>query len=228
MPYQRLLMKQIIIALDGYSGTGKSSTAKEVAKALGYTYIDSGAMYRATTFYFLENEIDVNDIEQVNQALNQIKISFSDNHVLLNGVDISDEIRTMRINENVSMVSAIKEVRVAMVSQQQQIGEERGIVMDGRDIATVVFPDAELKVFMIANADVRAERRQRELAEKGIHEELNVIKLNLLDRDKIDSSLAESPLKKADDAVEVDTSYLTFDEQVHKIVELAKDVIHAG
>lgn len=228
MPYQRLLMKQIIIALDGYSGTGKSSTAKEVAKALGYTYIDSGAMYRATTFYFLENEIDVNDIEQVNQALNQIKISFSDNHVLLNGVDISDEIRTMRINENVSMVSAIKEVRVAMVSQQQQIGEERGIVMDGRDIATVVFPDAELKVFMIANADVRAERRQRELAEKGIHEELNVIKLNLLDRDKIDSSRAESPLKKADDAVEVDTSYLTFDEQVHKIVELAKDVIHAG
>ena len=228
MPYQRLLMKQIIIALDGYSGTGKSSTAKEVAKALGYTYIDSGAMYRATTFYFLENEIDVNDIEQVNQALNQIKISFSDNHVLLNGVDISDEIRTMRINENVSMVSAIKEVRVAMVSQQQQIGEERGIVMDGRDIATVVFPDAELKVFMIANADVRAERRQRELAEKGIHDELNVIKLNLLDRDKIDSSRAESPLKKADDAVEVDTSYLTFDEQVHKIVELAKDVIHAG
>ena len=228
MPYQRLLMKQIIIALDGYSGTGKSSTAKEVAKALGYTYIDSGAMYRATTFYFLENEIDVNDIEQVNQALNQIKISFSDNHVLLNGVDISDEIRTMRINENVSMVSAIKEVRVAMVSQQQQIGEERGIVMDGRDIATVVFPDAELKVFMIANADVRAERRQRELAEKGIHEELNVIKMNLLDRDKIDSSRAESPLKKADDAVEVDTSYLTFDEQVHKIVELAKDVIHAG
>ena len=228
MPYQRLLMKQIIIALDGYSGTGKSSTAKEVAKALGYTYIDSGAMYRATTFYFLENEIDVNDIEQVNQALNQIKISFSDNHVLLNGVDISNEIRTMRINENVSMVSAIKEVRVAMVSQQQQIGEERGIVMDGRDIATVVFPDAELKVFMIANADVRAERRQRELAEKGIHEELNVIKLNLLDRDKIDSSRAESPLKKADDAVEVDTSYLTFDEQVHKIVELAKDVIHAG
>ena len=228
MPYQRLLMKQIIIALDGYSGTGKSSTAKEVAKALGYTYIDSGAMYRATTFYFLENEIDVNDLEQVNQALNQIKISFSDNHVLLNGVDISDEIRTMRINENVSMVSAIKEVRVAMVSQQQQIGEERGIVMDGRDIATVVFPDAELKVFMIANADVRAERRQRELAEKGIHEELNVIKLNLLDRDKIDSSRAESPLKKADDAVEVDTSYLTFDEQVHKIVELAKDVIHAG
>ena len=221
-------MKQIIIALDGYSGTGKSSTAKEVAKALGYTYIDSGAMYRATTFYFLENEIDVNDIEQVNQALNQIKISFSDNHVLLNGVDISDEIRTMRINENVSMVSAIKEVRVAMVSQQQQIGEERGIVMDGRDIATVVFPDAELKVFMIANADVRAERRQRELAEKGIHEELNVIKMNLLDRDKIDSSRAESPLKKADDAVEVDTSYLTFDEQVHKIVELAKDVIHAG
>ena len=160
--------------------------------------------------------------------MNQIKISFSDNHVLLNGVDISDEIRTMRINENVSMVSAIKEVRVAMVSQQQQIGEERGIVMDGRDIATVVFPDAELKVFMIANADVRAERRQRELAEKGIHEELNVIKLNLLDRDKIDSSRAESPLKKADDAVEVDTSYLTFDEQVHKIVELAKDVIHAG
>ena len=221
-------MKKIVIALDGYSGTGKSSTAKEVAKALGYIYIDSGAMYRATTYYFLENQVDLADAKSVENALNNISISFSGNLVILNGDDISNDIRTMRINENVSAVSAIKEVRVAMVAQQQQIGQERGIVMDGRDIGTVVFPDAELKVFMTANPDVRAERRQKELAEKGIHEELNSIKVNLLDRDKIDSSRAESPLKKADDAVEVDTSYLTFNEQVDKIVELAKGIIHAG
>jgi len=225
---QRLLMKKIVIALDGYSGTGKSSTAKEVAKDLGYIYIDSGAMYRATTYYFLENQVDLTDTKSVENALNSIRISFSGNQVILNGEDISNEIRTMRINENVSAVSAIKEVRVAMVAQQQQIGQDRGIVMDGRDIGTVVFPDAELKVFMTANPDVRAERRQKELAEKGIHEELNAIKVNLLDRDKIDSSRAESPLKKANDAVEVDTSYLTFNEQVDKIVELAKGIIHAG
>ncbi len=221
-------MKKIVIALDGYSGTGKSSTAKEVAKDLGYIYIDSGAMYRATTYYFLENQVDLTDTKSVENALNSIRISFSGNQVILNGEDISNEIRTMRINENVSAVSAIKEVRVAMVAQQQQIGQDRGIVMDGRDIGTVVFPDAELKVFMTANPDVRAERRQKELAEKGIHEELNAIKVNLLDRDKIDSSRAESPLKKANDAVEVDTSYLTFNEQVDKIVELAKGIIHAG
>ncbi|WP_258098106.1 (d)CMP kinase [Marinoscillum pacificum] len=221
-------MRKIVIALDGYSGTGKSSTAKEVAKALGYIYIDSGAMYRATTYYFLENQVDLADAKSVENALSNISISFSGNQVILNGDDISNDVRTMRINENVSAVSAIKEVRVAMVAQQQQIGQERGIVMDGRDIGTVVFPDAELKVFMTANPDVRAERRQKELAEKGIHEELNTIKVNLLDRDKIDSSRAESPLKKAEDAVEVDTSYLTFNEQVDKIVELAKGIIHAG
>ena len=221
-------MKKIVIALDGYSGTGKSSTAKEVAKALGYIYIDSGAMYRATTYYFLENQVDLADANSVENALKNISISFSGNQVILNGDDISNDIRTMRINENVSAVSAIKEVRVAMVAQQQQIGQERGIVMDGRDIGTVVFSDAELKVFMTANPDVRAERRQKELAEKGIHEELNTIKVNLLVRDKIDSSRAESPLKKADDAVEVDTSDLTFNEQVDKIVELAKGIIHAG
>ncbi|WP_421870518.1 (d)CMP kinase [Marinoscillum sp.] len=220
-------MKKIVVALDGFSGTGKSSTAKKVADALHYIYIDSGAMYRATTYFMLANEVNLDDHDAVAASLEGVDIQFLGSQILLNGTNVSNEIRTMRINENVSKVSAIRQVREAMVAQQQQIGRERGIVMDGRDIGTVVFPDAELKVFMTANPRVRALRRQKELLEKGIEEELNTIELNLLERDKIDSSRAESPLIKADDAVEIDTSDLTFDEQVHKIVELAKEIIHA-
>lgn len=220
-------MKKIVIALDGYSGTGKSSTARKVANELAYAYIDSGAMYRATTFYFLENNVNPEDLEAVVGALEQIEIGFDGADVLLCGENIADNIRTMRINENVSKVSSIKEVRHAMVAQQQTIGKNRGIVMDGRDIGTVVFPDAELKVFMTANSRVRAMRRQKELEEKGIFEELNTIEHNLQERDKMDSSREESPLIKADDAVEIDTSNLTFDQQVHKIVELANEIIHA-
>ena len=220
-------MKKIIIALDGFSGTGKSSTARKVAHELDYAYIDSGAMYRATTYFFLENNVDPDNLEEVIDALQEIEIGFNGADVLLSGINISDDIRTMRINENVSKVSSIKEVRQAMVAQQQSIGKNRGIVMDGRDIGTVVFPDAELKVFMTANSRVRAMRRQKELEEKGILEELNVIVHNLQERDKMDSSREESPLIKADDAIEIDTSHLTFDQQVHKIVELAKEIIHA-
>ena len=220
-------MKKIIIALDGFSGTGKSSTARKVAHELDYAYIDSGAMYRATTYFFLENNVDPDNLEEVIDALQEIEIGFNGADVLLSGINISDDIRTMRINENVSKVSSIKEVRQAMVAQQQSIGKNRGIVMDGRDIGTVVFPDAELKVFMTANSRVRAMRRQKELEEKGILEELNAIEHNLKERDKMDSSREESPLIKADDAIEIDTSHLTFDQQVHKIVELAKEIIHA-
>ncbi len=220
-------MRKIVIALDGYSGTGKSSTAKEVARELGYTYIDSGAMYRAATYHFLEHGIDIDDVTSVQEELPKVNISFEESQVILNGMDVSKEIRTMRINEKVSAVSAIKEVRLAMVFLQQQIGKARGIVMDGRDIGTVVFPDAELKVFMSANADVRTERRQKELAEKGIQVDFHAIQSNLLERDQLDSSRKESPLVKSKDALEIDTSNLTFDQQVHKIVNLAKEIIHA-
>lgn len=228
MPNQRLLMHKITIAIDGFSGTGKSSTAKKVAGELGYTYIDSGAMYRATTLYFLEQDVSLDDVSQVEHALDTLDIRFEEGHVLLNGQDVSNEIRTMRVNEHVSAVSTIAVVRHAMVAQQQKIGKGKGIVMDGRDIGTVVFPDAELKVFMTANTRIRAERRQSELAEKGIIEELNVIENNLSQRDQIDSTRSESPLRKAEDALEIDTSNLTFADQVHKIVSLAKEKIHAS
>ncbi|MFH6982028.1 (d)CMP kinase [Marinoscillum luteum] len=221
-------MHKITIAIDGFSGTGKSSTAKKVAGELGYTYIDSGAMYRATTLYFLEQDVSLDDASQVEHALDTLDIRFEEGHVLLNGQDVSNEIRTMRVNEHVSAVSTIAVVRHAMVAQQQKIGKGKGIVMDGRDIGTVVFPDAELKVFMTANTRIRAERRQSELAEKGIIEELNVIENNLSQRDEIDSTRSESPLRKAEDAVEIDTSNLTFADQVHKIVSLAKEKIHAS
>jgi len=221
-------MHKITIAIDGFSGTGKSSTAKKVAGELGYTYIDSGAMYRATTLYFLEQDVSLDDASQVEHALDTLDIRFEEGHVLLNGQDVSNEIRTMRVNEHVSAVSTIAVVRHAMVAQQQKIGKGKGIVMDGRDIGTVVFPGAELKVFMTADTRIRAERRQSELAEKGIIEELNVIENNLSQRDKIDSTRSESPLRKAEDAVEIDTSNLTFADQVHKIVSLAKEKIHAS
>ena len=221
-------MHKITIAIDGFSGTGKSSTAKNVADELGYTYIDSGAMYRATTLYFLRQDVSLDDASQVEHALDTLDIRFEEGHVVLNGEDVTDEIRTMRVNEHVSAVSTIAMVRHAMVAQQQKIGKGKGIVMDGRDIGTVVFPHAELKVFMTAKTRIRAERRQTELAEKGIMEELNVIENNLSQRDEIDSTRSESPLRKAEDAVEIDTSNLTFADQVHKIVSLAKEKIHAS
>ncbi len=215
-------MKKINIAIDGYSGTGKSSTAKKVAARLGYIYIDSGAMYRATTLYFIENGIDCQDIEKVNEALKFLRLSFTEEGICINERLVANEIRTMAVNHQVSHVAAVKEVRTEMVKQQQIIGVDKGVVMDGRDIGTVVFPDAELKVFMIANADIRAKRRQEELAADGVEEELSIIKSNLLERDKIDSTRETSPLMKATDAVEVDTSNLTLENQINQIIDLAQ------
>ncbi|MEQ9221528.1 MAG: (d)CMP kinase [Cyclobacteriaceae bacterium] len=224
-------MHKIIIAIDGHSACGKSSTAKVVAKKLNYMYIDSGAMYRATTYYFLQNDIDLSNQDQVSKALESIDIQFKidgsgNSQVLLNGTFAEEFIRTMEVNQHVSEVSAVSSVRRAMVSQQRQIGAEKGVVMDGRDIGTVVFPDAELKVFMTASLKVRAERRQKELKEKGIAEELSVISSNLMSRDKADSSRADSPLVQADDAIVVDTTRLTFNDQVDKIVKLAEQIIY--
>lgn len=219
-------MRKIIIALDGFSGTGKSSTAREVAKVLGYTYIDSGAMYRAATLYFLESDVNIQDAQAVNAALDHLEITFKEERVLLNGQDVTDQIRSMKVNEHVSTVSTIPNVRKELVSQQQRMGRGKGIVMDGRDIGTVVFPDAELKIFMVADSRVRARRRQLELEEKGIFGELKVIEDNLLERDKIDSTRNESPLKRTDESVEIDTSGMSFDEQVQEIVGLAKQLIY--
>jgi cytidylate kinase len=219
-------MRKIIIAIDGYSACGKSTTAREVAKILGYKYIDSGAMYRAVTLYFLDNHISLTNPKEVTKALENIKLSFHVNEkgvseICLDGISVEKKIRKMRISQNVSPVSTIKEVRYAMVEQQRKLGKAKGIVMDGRDIGTVVFADAELKLFLTANIATRAFRRQMELLEKGDMIELDTIIDNLQNRDKIDSTRAESPLKMAADAIEVDTTNITIDEQVDEVIRLA-------
>lgn len=224
-------MSKIVIAIDGYSGCGKSSTAKAVAKGLGYIYIDSGAMYRAATLHFLDNHVVLTNPKEVQKYLDTLEISFQPNpetgnqDTFLNGLNVESEIRSMRVSDYVSEVSKIKEVREALVAQQQKMGKKKGVVIDGRDIGTVVFPEAELKVFMTADLSVRAERRQKELLEKGELVDLDKILHNLSERDAIDSSRKESPLLKAEDAVEVDTSGLQFEDQVNQILNLAKEKI---
>lgn len=224
-------MGRIVIAIDGLSGCGKSSTAKAVAKSLGYKFIDSGAMYRAVTLYFLQNQVDLNSKTEVQEALANIQIDFlfnpntKKNETILNEQNVEEEIRKMYVSEMVSPVSAIKEVRVAMVSQQQEMGKSKGVVMDGRDIGSVVFPDAELKIFMTASTEVRALRRQAELLEKGQEVPLDQIMENLESRDQQDSTRKESPLIKVDDAIEIDTSGLEFSDQVQKVLNLAEERI---
>lgn len=219
-------MKRIIVAIDGLSSCGKSTLAKALAKSLHCAYLDSGAMYRAVTLYFLEQNIDYNHPEAVAEALQRIEIHFEriegQNHTFLNGRDVEHEIREMRVSEHVSPVSAISAVRRAMVAQQQAMGKRRHIVADGRDIGTVVFPDAELKIFLVADADVRTSRRHLELASKGIDAEWEDIQRNLLERDRIDSSRADSPLRKADDAIIIDNTLLSEEQQLEKALTLAK------
>ncbi|MDH5475500.1 MAG: (d)CMP kinase [Cyclobacteriaceae bacterium] len=219
-------MRKIIIAIDGSSACGKSSTAKLIADELKYTYIDSGAMYRAVTLFFNRNHIKHTNPKEVRKALNAIEITFRKNEegvgddTYLNGLNVEKEIRKMYISEKVSEVSAISEVRTAMVAQQRKLGKSKGIVMDGRDIGSVVFPEAELKIFMTAEFYIRAERRQAELLEKGELVGLEKVMDNLKKRDHIDSTRDDSPLFVADDAVTVDTTHLTMEEQVDEIMQL--------
>jgi CMP/dCMP kinase len=219
-------MKKIIIAIDGYSACGKSTTAKEVAKELNYRYIDSGAMYRAVTKYFLDQHVSITNPREVEKALDNIRITFVINskgvsETFLNGINVETAIRKMKISENVSQVSALKAVRTAMVQQQRKLGKEKGIVMDGRDIGTVVFPEAELKVFLTADMLVRAFRRQRELLEKNDLVDIDEIVENLTSRDQMDSTRAESPLVQAENAALIDTTHITIDEQVDEVIRLA-------
>jgi len=215
--------ENFIIAIDGFSSCGKSTVAKAIAKKLNFVFVDSGAMYRAVTLYFLRNRIDFNDTEAINKALENIHIDFIPNtektQILLNGEDISDEIRQMEVSEKVSEVSAIKEVRHAMVAQQQKLGARRDIVMDGRDIGTTVFPDADLKIFMTADPLVRANRRFAELTAKGETVTLEEIIENLAHRDHIDSTREESPLRQAEDAIVFDNSNLTQEAQLDFVLK---------
>ena len=224
--------RKIVIAIDGYSACGKSTTAKQVAAILGYRYIDTGAMYRAVTMYFLDHHVSLTNPKEVSKALNELSISFKVNsknvsEVYLNGLNVENEIRKMRISENVSQVSTIREVRAAMVEQQRKMGKEKAVVLDGRDIGTIVFPDAELKLFMTADTLVRAFRRQRELLARDQMVDLDEVIDNILQRDKIDTTRKESPLRKAPDAIEIDTTHITIDEQVDEVVRLALSKITA-
>lgn len=223
-------MHRIIIAIDGYSSCGKSTTAKKVATRLGYTYIDTGAMYRAVTLYFINNHITLTNPKEVSRALDNISIEFRRNEAgegitYLNGMNVESEIRKLYVANKVSEVSAIAEVRHALVAQQREMGAKKGVVMDGRDIGTVVFPDAHLKVFMTADSVIRAERRQKELFEKGEVVTLNEILDNIKKRDFIDTTRKESPLRQAPDATLIDTSYMTFGEQIAAVCLLADQTI---
>ncbi|MEA5138323.1 (d)CMP kinase [Arcicella rigui] len=219
-------MKKVIIALDGHSSCGKSTTAKRVAAQLGYAFIDTGAMYRAVSLYFHQQKINSSDTAEVEKALSQIHIRFVFNQqrgasdVYLNDLNVEEEIRKMYISQMVAQVSAIPAVRKAMVAQQQQMAKHRGVVMDGRDIGTQVFPDAEVKVFMTADTVIRAERRQKELLEKNELVDLEEIIENLKQRDLIDSTRSEGPLVQAKDAVLMDTSFMTLEEQVNFVLDL--------
>lgn len=211
-------MSKINIAIDGYSSCGKTTLAKAIAKSLQYIYMDTGAMYRAVTLFFLENDVELNDQESIILALENIDIRFNfnknENKIFLNGKDITDQIRDSKVSSLVSEVSTISLVRRAMVREQQEIAMSKGVVMDGRDIGTVVLPNAELKYFLTAELDTRVERRWQELKIKGKEAILKDVKLNLLKRDHIDSTREDSPLKQAEDAVLIDNTLLTISDQL--------------
>lgn len=217
------MMKKITIAIDGFSSCGKSTMAKDLAKEIGYIYIDSGAMYRAVTLYCLENSLFNSDgsvnSEELEKHINDISVSFCLNEAtlkpetFLNGVNVESKIRTMEVSSRVSLVAALGFVREALVKLQQEMGKSKGIVMDGRDIGTVVFPDAELKIFVTASAEIRAKRRYDELMAKGQEVSFEEILKNVEERDRIDQTRDVSPLRKADDAIVLDNSNMTVEEQ---------------
>lgn len=226
-------MKKIIIAIDGWSSCGKSTLAKQLAKKLGYTYIDSGAMYRAITLFFIRNNVNWNNEEEVLNSLQKISLSFRNNvttgqsEIYLNDENVESFIRELAVAQKVSDVSTIKAVREYAVKEQQKMGDGKGIVMDGRDIGTTVFPNAELKIFMDADNEVRAERRFKEMQVKNPAVTIEEVKENLSTRDYIDSHREISPLKKADDAIVIDNTYLTPDGQLELALQYVQQVVQA-
>lgn len=230
-------MKKITIAIDGFSSCGKSTMAKDLAHEIGYIYVDSGAMYRAVTLFSLRNGIIQEgkiDIDQLQQQIPNINITFKLNpessrpFTYLNGENVETEIRSMEVSSHVSPIAAIGFVREAMVALQQQMGRNKGIVMDGRDIGTTVFPDAELKIFVTASAEVRAQRRYEELKAKGQEASFKSILQNVKERDELDMNRKVSPLRKADDALLLDNSNLTIPEQMAWLKEQFEKVIHSS
>lgn len=228
----KLKNKNLIIAIDGHASAGKSTAAKDLAKSLNYLYIDSGAMYRCVTLYFLRNHVDITNIVDIADALGNINISFSYNYdiekneVFLNDENVTEQIRSREVTDFVSPVAAIKLVRSYLVKQQRAFKSKSGIVMDGRDIGTVVYPDADLKVFLTADIEVRVNRRQNELLKKGRATELEDVKNNLIYRDHKDSTREISPLKIADDAVVVNNSHYNREQQLDLLKQLVEDVLN--
>ncbi|MCZ8196701.1 MAG: (d)CMP kinase [Flavobacterium sp.] len=228
-------MKKITIAIDGFSSTGKSTLAKQLAKHLGYIYVDTGAMYRAVTFFAMQNGYISNeffDKDTLKNSLPFIKLHFQFNadlgfaEMYLNDVNVEKEIRTIEVSNFVSKVAEVSEVRSKLVEQQQEMGKDKAIVMDGRDIGTVVFPDAELKIFMTASAETRAQRRFDELQAKGDSVTYEEVLKNVQDRDYIDTHRDDSPLVIAEDAIEIDNSYLSREEQFQAVLELVEEVLN--
>ena len=222
---------KIIIAIDGHSSCGKSTVAKEIARTLNYIFIDSGAMYRAVTLYCLRHNLINNGIVNLSELranLSNIKVLFrfnektNHNDIWLNGENVENEIRSLTVSQNVSPVAAVAEVRHLLVALQQEMGKSKGIVMDGRDIGTVVFPEAELKIFMTAHPDVRAKRRFDELTSKGEKVSYQDIKANIIERDRYDETRKESPLRRADDAIILDNSYMTREQQLDWVLSRVK------
>lgn len=227
-------MKKITIAIDGFSSTGKSTLAKQLAKELQYVYVDTGAMYRAVAYFSMQHNLIGADFfkkEALIEALTDIKLEFKFNadlgfaEMYLNGENVEKQIRTIEVSNFVSTVAAVSEVRAKLVEQQQEMGANKAIVMDGRDIGTVVFPNAELKIFMTASAETRAQRRFDELQQKGDDVSYEEVLKNVMDRDYMDTHRADSPLIIADDAIEIDNSYLNKEEQFAAVLELVNDVV---
>ena len=220
-------MKKLLIAIDGFAACGKSTLAKQLAAHLHYLFLDTGAMYRAVTLYLLEHHIDWLDNKQLDAAFNDISIAFQRNengkaHTFLNGDDVEEEIRSMRVSNKVSEVAAVSAVRKFLVKQQQEIGKQKGIVMDGRDIGTVVFPDADLKLFITAEMDTRVQRRLLELQSNDIQVSETEIRNNLIKRDYEETSRADSPLVQAADAILIDNTHLTPQEQFDMVLQLVE------
>jgi CMP/dCMP kinase len=219
--------EKLIVAIDGPAGSGKSTTAKLVSKALDYQYIDTGAMYRAVALQALKNEIGIEEEDKISRMVKSVKINFEkkddDQRIFLNEQDITEEIRTPEISDAASRISTHASVRESMVEQQKRMGKNGGIVMEGRDIGTVVFPEAEVKIFLIASLHERAKRRYAELQQKGIEVDLYNLEKDILSRDVRDSSRSNSPLTKAKNSIELDTTNLNIDEQVNRIVEIVKE-----
>lgn len=227
-------MKKIIIAIDGYSSTGKSTVAKQLADWLDYNYVDTGAMYRAVTLYAMQQGLIADgffDVESLKAKLSEINILFrreegsTTSDVCLNGNNVAHQIRTLEVSSFVSPIAAVSEVRTKLVEQQQRLGQDKGIVMDGRDIGTVVFPQAELKIFMTASAEARAQRRYDELIARGDTVRYEDVLSNVVERDHIDTTRADSPLVQATDAILIDNTHTNIEDQFHIILQLAKDRI---